>query len=118
MARHYLVAAFVCALVSVIYESCSHGVYSVFMVGLAAWPLVLGVLPAVIASRVGAPEPAPLLRSFLASGVLTLTLGSLITGVMEIYGSTSAFVPAYWVFGGALMLVAVIAYFAAMSQPS
>lgn len=116
IARHYLVAFAVAAIFSVIYESCSHGVYSAFMVGLAAWPLVLGFLPAIIASRAGVMEPAPLLRAFLASGVFTLTMGSLVTGVMEIYGSTSDLVLVYWVFGSALMLAAVIAYVALMWQ--
>ena len=109
MARHYLVATVVAAVLSAIYESLSHGVISVFMVGLAAWPLVLGALPTWIAGCAHAPEPAPLARTLLACGVLTLTFGSIVAGVMEIYGSTSAFTPVYWVVGTAIMVAALIA---------
>ena len=109
IACHYLVAAIAAAVVSAIYEYFSHGVYSIFMVGLAMWPLALGALPTWLAALSGAGEPAPLVRTLLAAGVLTLTLGSLVAGVMEIYGSTSAFTPVYWAVGGAIMLAALVA---------
>ena len=109
MAARYFVASLAAMGFSAIYEYFSHGVYSVFMVGLAVWPLVLGVLPSWLAGIDGAAEPTPLVRTLLAAGILTLALGSLVTGVMEIYGSTSAFTPVYWVLGGAIMLAAFIA---------
>ena len=110
MTRHYLVATVVAAVLSAIYESLSHGVISVFMVGLAAWPFVLGVLPTWIAGAARAPEPAPLACTLLACGALTLTFGSIVAGVMEIYGSTSAFTPVYWVVGAAIMAAAVAVF--------
>ena len=110
MAVHYFVASLVAAGFAAIYEYFSHGVYSVFMMSLAVWPLLLGVLPSWLAGIDGMREPAPLFRTLLASGVLTLTLGSLVAGVMEIYGSTSAFTPVYWALGTAIMLVAVVAF--------
>ena len=110
MACHYFVASLAAMGFSAIYEYFSHGVYSVFMVGLAVWPLVLGMLPSWLAGIDGVAEPTPLARTLLAAGILTLALGSLVTGVMEIYGSTSAFTPVYWALGAVIMLAAVVAF--------
>ena len=118
MARNYLIAAAVALAVSVIYEFCSHGVYSAFMVGLAAWPLVLGVLPSWIAGRADAPDPTPSARTLLAAGVCTFTFGSLMTGVMEIYGSTSAYTHLYWEVGAVIMFLAVVACLAGIARAS
>ena len=110
MGLRYLVAALVLAVLSAIYEVLSHGVISAYMVGLAGWPLFLGAIPSLVAWRFGAGAPAPLARVLLACGVLTLSLGSIVAGVMEIYGSTSAFTSVYWVCGAVLMVSAVVAY--------
>lgn len=106
---HYLIAAVVSGAFSQIYEHFSHGVYSPFMVGLFAWPLVLGALPALIFWILDLRGPDPLVRQLWGCSVLTLTLGSLVAGVMEIYGSTSAFTPVYWVLGLALGAAACVA---------
>ena len=110
MVIHYFVATLAAAGFSAIYEYFSHGVYSIFMMCLAMWPLILGVLPSWLAGIDGTCEPTPLFRTLLASGVLTLTLGSAVAGVMQIYGSTSAFTPVYWVAGALIMLAATVVF--------
>ena len=43
--KRYLICAACCAVFSGIYEAFSHGVYSVYMLGLCLFPLLLGALP-------------------------------------------------------------------------
>ena len=104
-ARRYGVAAFVCAVFSAIYESLSHGVISVWMVGLCAFPLMLGVMPALICGVVGR-WPRPLARQLWVCGVMTLTMGSCLYGVLEIYGTSSGLVWPYLPVGFGLLALA------------
>lgn len=111
VARHYLVATVACVVLSAVYEAFSHGVISAAMVGAFAWPLVLGWLPAFVLGRrprlgAGVQGPAPLARQLWGCGVLTLTLGSIVHGVVEIYGTTTPYGVAYWVAGAALLVAA------------
>ena len=105
-ARRYLVAALACAVFAAVYESFGHGVYSAFMVGLFAWPLVLGMVPALVAARLGMRVPAVVRRAW-GLGVVTLTVGSAFRGVLEIYGTTSPLARVYWVLGLSLLVLAV-----------
>ena len=91
---------------SIIYEHFSHGVYSGYM--LCAWliPLVGVVLPYSIYLRFGRLEkgeenPA---YSIYQSAVLTLLLGSIFQGILEIYGTTNRLSRVYWVVGGGLLV--------------
>ena len=45
IARNYAIVTLICLVVGVVYEIFSHGVWSVFMIGAFAVPLVLGVIP-------------------------------------------------------------------------
>jgi len=114
--RGYVVASLACAAFAAVYEHFSHGVYSVFMVGRFAWPLVLGAVPALLAGLRGARVP-PAARRAWALGVATLTAGSAFQGVLEIYGTTSPLVVAYWVAGPALLVLAVVLALAARPAP-
>lgn len=108
--RYAVVAAF-CGIFSAVYEHFSHGVYSGFMVFLFAFPLVLGVVPALLACLLPhARIPVGMARDAWGSAVATLTFGSCLEGIFEIYGSTSAFVLVYWIVGAALAVVAVVAF--------
>ena len=64
LVRYAAVTAF-CGIFSIIYNHFSHGIHSVWMSGLAAWPFILGLVPAVLLNRIlfpagesqtGAPE--------------------------------------------------------------
>lgn len=105
-ARRYLAFAAFAALFAGVYELFSHGVVSAFMVGLPLWPLLLGALPFAVLdrARVSAGQTA---RCLYHAGLAALTLGSLLTGVFEIYGSMSALVAGYWLVGGALAAAGV-----------
>lgn len=51
LVRYAAVTAF-CGIFSIIYNHFSHGIHSVWMSGLAAWPFILGLVPAVLLNRI------------------------------------------------------------------
>lgn len=123
----YLISAVFTALFGGVYELFSHGVYANTMLYAFAFPLLLGVLPFFLLSTAlcgGLREdeeaagsdaalrlyPHPLARNLYHGGVLTLTVGSLLSGVLEIYGTTNVLLSAYWIAGALLLLAAVILY--------
>lgn len=90
---YLLICAFL-AMFSTVYLHFSHGVTSPFMQFLCLIPLILGALPAFILHRLHcAPRPLPLV--FYRCAVLTLTIGSAVRGIMDIYGTTSALLSLY-----------------------
>lgn len=107
----YLAAAASCAVFSAVYEHFSHSVYSPWMVCLFLWPLVLGGVPFALLRLDRDPRAGEAARSLWCCGVGTLTAGSLITGVMEIFGGKSEYSPVYWTAGGVLLLAAAAAFF-------
>lgn len=104
--RHWMKAdaawTLLCAVFSAVYETFSHDVISLWMVLLFLFPLLGGVLPAVVfLKRNRAPQAMPL--ALWRSGVAALGMGSCIRGVLEIYGTTSAYQSVYWIAGGGLL---------------
>lgn len=100
-----LFAALFCAAFGAVYEAFGHGVWSYPMVYAFAFPLVLGVLPLLLLAVRRAPYPRPAARSLYHAGIAALTVGSLISGVLEIYGTTNPLTLVYWLLGGALTLL-------------
>lgn len=103
------VAAF-CVLFSTVYEHFSHGVYSNFMVLLFLFPLVAAIPPFVLPFFKFLPSPTKTVRNMWALGTATLTVGSCLKGVFDIYGTTSSFVGIYWYIGGLMTACSVIFY--------
>ena len=103
-------AALFCALFGAVYERFSHGVYSYAMIYAFAFPLVLGALPLYLIGALNAPYPGRLLRSVYHAGIATLTVGSIVTGILEIYGTTVSLTLAYWIVGSALVLLGACVY--------
>ncbi|MBR4812611.1 MAG: hypothetical protein IKZ69_01750 [Lachnospiraceae bacterium] len=102
------VTAFV-GLFSAIYDHYGRGVHSKPMIFAFQFPLVMGVLPAFLLSLVKAlkkVEYASAVRvgvNLYVSGVATLTMGSLATGVVEIFGTTNRLLKYYWIVGWPLL---------------
>lgn len=98
------------AVFSAIYEYFSHGVYSGFMIWAALIPFVGVVLPYTVWLRRRSAKVAgnSLVRlSIYQSAVLTFLLGSIFTGILEIYGTTNRLSKVYWIVGGGLLLVSL-----------
>lgn len=112
----YLIVAIFCAIFSTVYEYCSHNVYSPFMVFAFAFPLILGGLPFFILKLLKTENyPSLWVKNLLHSGVATLTVGSIVRGVLDIYGTTNPLSKYYWPLGIGLYLLAVIIWIAQLS---
>ena len=116
-ARIYLLISIFCAVFGAVYEIFSHGVYSGFMIFAFMFPLIGGALPFLllyIAERSREKTlrdrsyfrfyPSIPTRSFYHCGIIALTIGSILTGVLEIYGTTNRLIIIYWFLGAALLL--------------
>ena len=115
-----------------VYEIFSHGVFSAFMAFAFLIPLFAGFLPFLLLSIAGKSSrgdarfslkeesrrrlkqrsfyPSYLSSSFYHSGVIVFTVGSIVTGILEIYGTTNALTGIYWLAGAALMLLGILSH--------
>ncbi len=103
-------AALFTALFGAVYEAFGHGVWSYGMVYAFAFPLALGVLPLFLIGFFRKRVPNRFSRSVYHAGVATLTVGSLVSGALEIYGTSSPLTVVYWVLGAALVLGGAIVH--------
>ena len=107
----YLLISIFVALFGAVYEKFSHGVYSYSMLYAFAYPLIGGVLPYIciaVSKSQSFPNAVPRLICHFA--VATLTVGSVVHGVIEIYGTMNYLTYIYPAVGGVLYLVGVILY--------
>ncbi len=81
-----------------------------FIVCLPLWKLLGGALPFALLGARGMTT-GQTARCLYHAGLAALTLGSMMTGIFEIYGSISSLVVVYWGIGGVL-IAAGIANFA------
>ncbi|MEA4813857.1 MAG: hypothetical protein VB112_02970 [Oscillospiraceae bacterium] len=109
-ARLYLVFAAICAVFGGVYEYFSHGVYSPFMMFMFAFPLLGAVAAFALSMSDKLRLPTRTERSLLDTGLATLTVGSCLRGIFDIYGSTVAAVGFYWTAGLALALSGAVLY--------
>lgn len=111
----YLLISLFCVLFGAVYELYSHEVYSFYMIYAFAFPLVGGTLPFYILNLVRAKKyPRAIARNLYHSGIATLTVGSIMKGVLDIYGTTNMLTGYYWLIGAVLLAVGVITYFVQM----
>ena len=103
----YLIASAVILICSLVYEHFSHGVYSVFMLGAFLVPLLGGAIPCLLnersSKRIG--NRSATIPQF--ASVATLTVGSFMQGVLEIYGTTNRLMVIYPIVGVALAIAAI-----------
>ncbi len=107
----YLLTSLFCGLFGAVYEIYSHGVYSFYMIYAFAFPLAGGTLPFFIISFFDNKKyPAAITRNLYHAGIATLTAGSIMRGVLDIYGTTNALTNYYWIFGIVFLLLGVAVY--------
>lgn len=104
----YLVATIFCALFGSIYELFSHEVYSYFMIYAFAFPLLGGVLPFYLLFLSKRKMPGRLSLSLYHSGIATLTMGSVVEGVLAIYGTTNQLTLVYWILGSIFVVSGIL----------
>lgn len=81
------------------------------MIFLFLFPLLGGIIPFGIIGlfkRLGFPGRIPV--NLYNAGIATLIVGSCMAGVLEIYGTSSAYMPVYWIAGSALAAVGIAIY--------
>lgn len=113
----YLLIAAFCALFGSIYERFSHGVYSYHMLYAFAYPLLGGTLPALVLSLLEKPLPTPMIRTLHRCAIATFTVGSILHGVLEIYGTTNRLTALYFPTASLLLLAATTAYLFQLKNP-
>ena len=94
-------ATICCAFFGAVYELFSHEVYSYFMIYAFAFPLLLGAIPFFLMQKHRKPFPGKA-AEFIHAGVATLTVGSLLRGVLVIYGTNNPLANIYWITGAVL----------------
>lgn len=91
-----------------VYELFSHGVYAYGMLYAFAFPLLFGLLPAFLLARYGRRFPSPVAWQLWHFGISALTVGSLFSGALEIYGTSSQLTMFYWLSGGLCLLLSLL----------
>ena len=77
---------------------------------LQARDCCLLLLPFLILELIGKRYPSSLSRKLYHAGIATLATGSLVAGVLEIYGTTNPLATCYWYVGAALCLSGVVLF--------
>lgn len=108
IARRYLIASMLLAAGGAVYELFSHGVYSYYMIYAFMIPLALGALTHLADSRGYFTKGGRTAEMILLAAVATLSIGSVMKGVLEIYGTTNTLLSAYPVAGVILLAAALI----------
>ena len=118
LAAKYLFATIFCAVFGAIYEHFSFGVYSGCMVYAFGFPLLLGVLPFFLRGLKGSRgmKKRRWSENFWHAGVATLTVGSVVKGVLDIYGTDSPYVIWYGIIGVSLFMIVMVDAIIAKSE--
>lgn len=107
----YGAAAAFCALFFLIYDRFSHGVRSPYMTFLFCWPLFLGLLPGLILRASNKTrEPGVISANLYHSGTATLTVSSLLRGILDIAGTASDYQQWLMIAGWLLLCGGAAAY--------
>lgn len=106
----WLIVTIFTAFFGAVYEHFSFGVYSMYMLYAFAPPLLLGALPSLICALSSIRLPGRVSMNLCASAIATLTVGSIFTGVVEIYGTTNRLSGVYVIAGGALLALSILVY--------
>ena len=89
----YLIASVIIEAAAAVYGLFSHGVYSYFMTYAFMIPLLLGAMPNLTAAMKNATGKTGDDMQFAL--IATLTIGSLLKGALDIYGTTSRLLIVY-----------------------
>ena len=108
MAFRYLFITILCALIGAVYELFSHGVYAYGMLYAFAFPLLGGLLPALLLAGRGGKLPSDTALQLWHFGISALTVGSFFSGALKIYGTSSRLTQIYWFAGGACLLLSLL----------
>ncbi len=111
MFKIYIGVSIFCVILWKIYGNFSHGVNSIYMTYLFAWPLIMGALVNLVFMVIKKlPRPGSFSVNLYNSGVSALTVSSLLRGIFEIAG-TACYLQTYLYNVGRLFVLAgVVVY--------
>ena len=110
--KKYIIISLFFLAFSLVYEYYSHNIYSYYMLSSFIYPLIMGVIVYTLIYKTKVNEKISILGvSIYNSSILTLTLGSVMKGVLEIYGTTNQLVSCYSILGMALLIISLFIIF-------
>ncbi len=98
------------ALFGAVYERFSHEVYSYCMLYAFAISLLLGVVVFFLLMKRGCAYPNAMTAACYHGGIAALSLGSVVTGILEIYGTDNPLTRFYWILGSILCVFGILSY--------
>lgn len=104
----FTVWSVLCAIFGAVYELFSHGVYSYSMIYAFAIPLAGGTLPSLIMAILSRPCRRKIAFELYVFALCSACLGSIVGGVLEIYGTSSRLLPLFYVLTGLSVLVSAV----------
>ena len=106
----YLIVTLVCAGFGAVYEFFSHGVYSYYILYAIMNPFLGGTVYFYCILYFRSKIPGCIARRFQHFGILTLTVGCMVCGILEIYGTTNRLVIFYFIVGGMFLVIGNFMY--------
>lgn len=107
----YLLVSLFCVLFGAVYEHFSHEIYSGYMIYSFVFPLAGGTLPFSIMSVYEFKYlPGRLPLNLYNAGIASLAVGSVMEGVLEIYGTQNDLLKIYWCSGFGFSGLGLILY--------
>ena len=106
----YLIVTLVCAGFGAVYEFFSHGVYSYYILYAFMIPFLGGTVYFYGILYFRSKIPGCIARRFQHFGILTLTVGCVVCGILEIYGTTNHLVRIYFIVGGMFLVIGNFMY--------
>lgn len=103
----YLLISMFCYIFGRVYEMFSHNVYSSYMMDAYIIPLILGFLVSLMIS-IFKLKINRLSVNIYNAGVSTITVYSILRGVLEIYGTTNTLINIYLFIGVPLLIIGSI----------
>lgn len=97
-----------CAVFGTVYEFFSHGVISPHMVFSFLIPLFFGLIPYLIAGAVRVQLPGRHICQLYGGGITTFTLGCIMRGVLNIYGTTNTKLILFPITGGIMTAISLL----------
>ncbi len=104
----YLSFTIFCVLFGTIYEYFSHGVYTFFMIASFLIPLVLGLIPYGILYMINKELKSNIFTDLYDYSVIILTIGSIVKGILVIFGTSNYLTYVYLYVGISLLLLSII----------
>lgn len=101
--KYYIFLSILCTCINLIYSKFSHGVSSNYMTYLFIIPLIGGSIFLFINKK-------NIKYNLYHLGIITLIIGSLIKGILEIAGTSSVFNIVYFIFGISLIIISIVKY--------